>query len=52
MFILNPPEDVFSLHGGNANITDHKVCFRKEMREQQNHLTYLKGNPRVTPAET
>lgn len=45
MFILNPPEDVFSLHGGNANIADHKVCFRKgdEGTAEPPHL--LKGEP-------
>lgn len=26
--------------------------FKGQMREQQNHLTYSKGIPRVTPAET
>lgn len=48
LFILNPPEDVFSLHTGNTSITDHEGCLE---REQQNNLTHSKGNPWVTVAE-
>jgi len=28
-----------------------RFAFKGEMSKQQNHLTYSKGNPRVTPGE-